>query len=103
MADTTTVLNPGVGGDSMDESLVTQSDGTTQVKRPRVVPGDDEGNLFGKKNPMPVQDTSQRLAYERDQLLAVSRLGISLSTRNQERVRWGNRLDLIDSRGPGGR
>src|SRR5438132_244049 len=34
--DTITVLNPGAGGDPMDESLVTQSDGATQGKRPRV-------------------------------------------------------------------
>lgn len=45
--DTTTVLNPGAAGDAMDESLVTQSDGTTQAKRPRVVPGGDDGSLQG--------------------------------------------------------
>jgi len=45
MSDTVTVLNPGVAGDSMDESLVTQSDGVTQAKRPRVVPGGDDGKL----------------------------------------------------------
>lgn len=43
--DTTTSLNAGVGGDVMDESLVTQFDGTTQAKRPRVVPGGDDGSL----------------------------------------------------------
>ena len=37
MSDTTTTLNPGVGGDVMDEALITQpGDGTTQAKRPRV-------------------------------------------------------------------
>ena len=36
MADTTTTLNLGAGGDVMDESLVTQGDGSTQAKRPRV-------------------------------------------------------------------
>lgn len=43
MADTTTTLNPGSGGDKMDESLVTQSDGLTQAKRQRVVVGGDAG------------------------------------------------------------
>jgi hypothetical protein len=42
--DTTTTLNPGAAGDKMDESLVTQSDGVTQAKRPRVVIGGDAGN-----------------------------------------------------------
>jgi hypothetical protein len=41
MSNTTTTLNPGSGGDVMDESLVTQSDGSTQAKRPRVVIGGD--------------------------------------------------------------
>lgn len=43
--DTTTTLNPGAAGDVMDESLVTQSNGTTTAKRPRVVPGGDDGTL----------------------------------------------------------
>lgn len=46
MADTTTQLNVGTGGDQMDESLVTQSDRVTQAKRPRVVMGDDDGDLL---------------------------------------------------------
>lgn len=44
--DTSTVLNPGVGGDAMDETLATRADGT-QVKRPRVVLGTDDGRLVG--------------------------------------------------------
>jgi hypothetical protein len=43
MSDTTTTLNSGSGGDSMDESLVAQSDAVTQAKRPRVVIGGDAG------------------------------------------------------------
>lgn len=43
--DTTTTLNTGTGGDVMDESLVTQSDGVTEAKRPRVVPGGDDGSI----------------------------------------------------------
>jgi hypothetical protein len=43
MSDTTTTLNAGSGGDSMDESLATQSDGITTAKRPRVVLGGDTG------------------------------------------------------------
>jgi hypothetical protein len=42
--DTTTTLNAGNGGDVMDESLVTQTDGT-EAKRPRVVVGSDDGGL----------------------------------------------------------
>ena len=45
MSDTTTQLNPGSGGDLMDESLVTQADRVTQAKRPRVVQGFDDGTL----------------------------------------------------------
>lgn len=41
--DTTTLLNPGVGGDTMDESLVLQSDAVTSAKRPRVVIGGNAG------------------------------------------------------------
>lgn len=44
MADTTTTLNPGVGGDVMDESQATQASGTV-AKRPRVVIGNDVGQL----------------------------------------------------------
>lgn len=101
--DTTTVLNPGVGGDSLDESLVTQSDGITAAKRQRVVVGDDAGNLFDAQRPMPVGDASQRAAHERAQLSSYARLDISLTTRHRERVRHGDRLDLIDNRGAGGR
>lgn len=47
MSDTTTTLNAGSGGDVMDESLVTQSDGATQAKRPRVViAGDASGSAI---------------------------------------------------------
>lgn len=103
MSDTTTTLNPGAGGDVMDESLVKQSDGSTQAKRPRVVAGDDDGNLFGARNPMPVTDRSQRDANERAILSSYAKLDVNLTTRHRERVRWGDRLDLIDHRGPGGR
>lgn len=44
MADTTTVLNPGSGGDILDESLV-QSASNVAAKRPRVVLGSDLGPL----------------------------------------------------------
>src|SRR5262245_18635324 len=47
MSDTTTVLNPGASGDVMNESLVTQSDGITQAKSPRVVlTSDSDGTAF---------------------------------------------------------
>ncbi len=103
MSDTTTTLNAGSGGDKMDESLITQSDGVTQAKRPRVVSGDDDGNLFGARNPTPVQDRAQREANERAQLSLYAKLGVNLTTRHRERLRLGDRLDLIDHRGPGGR
>lgn len=43
MNDSVTTLNPGSGGDSVDSSLVTQSNGTVQAKRQRVVLGGDAG------------------------------------------------------------
>ncbi len=51
MADTITVLNPGLGGDQMDESLVLI--GGNWVKRPRVVIGDDNGPLAKVTNANP--------------------------------------------------
>lgn len=59
--DTTTTLSPPsqAGGDAMDESLVTQSDGATQGKRPRVDVGyrsdDLAGRLVSKDLPLPVE------------------------------------------------
>lgn len=103
MSDTTTQINVGVGGDKMDESLVTQSDGVTNAKRPRVVLGDDKGQLFGVDNPTPVTDSNQRAMHERMQLSSYAKLDVELTTRHRERMRWGDRLDLIDRRGPGGR
>jgi hypothetical protein len=102
--DTTTQLSRGAqDGDKMDESLVAQPTDGTQAKRPRVVVGDDDGNLFGARNPMPVVDRAQRDANERSILSSQSKLDVNLTTRHRERVRWGDRLDLIDHRGPGGR
>lgn len=49
MADATTTLNPGTGGDSMDESLVTQPSGPS-AKRPRVVIGGDSGTSTNQTN-----------------------------------------------------
>lgn len=43
--DTTTILNTGVGGDVMDESLVTQKTSGTAAKRARVAVGGDDGTL----------------------------------------------------------
>jgi hypothetical protein len=103
MSRTTTQLSQGVGGDFMDESLVTQPDGATQAKRPNVVVGDENGNLYGAASPMPVGDSSARKIAERSELLAYSKLDVNLQTRHRERMRWGDRLDLIDHRGPGGR
>jgi hypothetical protein len=40
--DTTTTLNPGVGGDSLDESAVYDKDGTLLGKRARVVLGGEQ-------------------------------------------------------------
>lgn len=44
MSDSTVILNPGAGGDSMDVSQVTTTSGT--VKRSRSVLGDDDGDLL---------------------------------------------------------
>lgn len=57
--DTTTVLNPGVGGDAMDETSVIQDDGVTVAKRARVDVGfqtdDTPGQLVSKDSPLPVE------------------------------------------------
>lgn len=102
--DTTTTLNPGVGGDVMDESLVTQEvDGLTAAKRPRVVLGGDGGELFGDENPMPVDAREVRWALERNQVAAMS-MPAGLTVRHREQVvRRGERLNIIEGRGPGGR
>ena len=51
--DTTTTLSPAAapGGDVMDETLVTQSDGHTEAKRERVVPTFDDGTIMGAGQP----------------------------------------------------
>jgi hypothetical protein len=58
--DTTTVLNPGSGGDSMDESSVVQADGSTTAKQPRVhvaFGADDvRSRLVSNSSPLPVAD-----------------------------------------------
>ena len=101
--DTTTTLNAGTGGDKMDESLVVQSDGATSAKRPRVVLGDDTGNLYDRDHPVPTADRDLRAAAERQRLLGLAKLDVHFQTRHRERLRHGDRLDLIDFRGPGGR
>lgn len=64
-SDTTTVLNPGVGGDSMDESSVKQADGDTSAKRARVDLGfgsdDARGRLVGPRDPLPVEERGTAL------------------------------------------
>lgn len=59
--DTTTTLNPGVGGDVMDESSVVQADGSTTVKRTRVDvgfsgPNESQASIVGKDSPLPSHD-----------------------------------------------
>lgn len=49
----------------MDESLVIQSDGVTQAKRPRVVPAHDDGRLADRDAPAHSQDASTAAALER--------------------------------------
>lgn len=67
--DTTTTLNPGSGGDAMDESLVTQSDGATLAKRPRVDVGYQSsdgktGRLVDESRGLPVRDETARTHLE---------------------------------------
>jgi hypothetical protein len=40
-----------LGGDSMDETLATQSDGVTQAKQPRVGLAQSDGSLVGPTSP----------------------------------------------------
>jgi hypothetical protein len=82
----TTQLNPGAGGDLMDESLVVQAPLSTQAvgtsaKRPRVVPGGDDGSLQtfeakGDRTEGHVQDASVRRLLESilEELQAIRRL-----------------------------
>lgn len=57
--DTTTVLNSGSGGDSLDESALVQADGSTEVKRARVDigfgDGTPRGQLVDGDTPLPVE------------------------------------------------
>lgn len=102
--DTTTTLSLGTeDGAVMDESLVVQGDGVTEAKRVRAVIGDDNGDLYGNERPMPVDSAYARRAAERQQLMSLTKLDVNLTTRHRERMRHGDRLDLIDFRGPGGR
>lgn len=62
-SDTTTVLNPGVGGDTMSESQVPRVDqsspstGVSWVKEPRTVATDDDGRPLAK----PLTETTGQL------------------------------------------
>lgn len=58
--NTTTTLNQGVGGDSMDERLVTQEDNTTSAKRPVVALGHKDSRLVGDAQPLPVEEASEK-------------------------------------------
>lgn len=85
--DTTTTLNTGTGGDVMDESLVTQSDGVTEAKRPRVVPGGDDGVL------QTFQETQRRTdAHVKDtdtnELLKSILFHMRLQTAALTRIMW---------------
>jgi len=93
MADATTTINaPTVpGGDKLDESLITQSDGVTQAKRPRVAIGDDKGRLYDACNPMPVQDVAARRAAELAAMADRMQMATNLATRSRERITWGDR------------
>lgn len=73
MADTTTTLNPGVGGDTMDESLVTQAGGTS-AKRPRVVVGNDLGQLIDEQQTI---DTLRLVLMEMQRQTELMRLLLS--------------------------
>ncbi len=82
--DATTTLSAGIGGDSMDESLVTQSDGATSAKRPRVVLGFDDGRLLdpvvsGGRVAVPVYD-AQAQTNSDDILGALLRIEALLTT-----------------------
>lgn len=71
--DSSTTLNPGVGGDVLDESSVVQSDGSTVAKRPRVDIGfqsdDPEGRLVAKGTPLPVDNPQlDRIANTLDEI-----------------------------------
>lgn len=60
MADTVTELNPGSGGDKMDEESAVQADSETIAKRPRVqlgyTDGDERQRLVSPEFPLPTTD-----------------------------------------------
>ena len=77
--DSTTVLNPGLGGDTIDDTLVVQSDGTTQAKRSRVEIGVTEDaipTLVGDQNPFPVEMNQEAILLQeiRDELRELRKL-----------------------------
>lgn len=74
--DDPTTLNPGQGGDSMDQTGVRQPDGAANRKRPRIVPAHDSGELHGPEFPGWSTDehTHQLLTEIRDLLVQLVRL-----------------------------
>lgn len=66
---TTTTLNPGTGGDAMDETSVTQADGSTVAKRANVAVGfsasDPQDRIVGSSFPLPTADGPALEALER--------------------------------------
>jgi len=63
VGDAKIVMNPGVGGDTMDASQATQLDGTV-VKRERVVLGNDLGGLVGETHDATVVEVLEEIRNE---------------------------------------
>lgn len=79
--DAITVLNPGAGGDSMNDTISTQSDGVTRVKSERIVQIDDNGAFIARGNPLDTTDVQALEVLEdiRDLLRQLVRLNGGLA------------------------
>ena len=111
-----TALNSGTGGDVIaTEDVPAGSPGrlspdvpTTDYKigRSKIALGDygdDLGDVCAQ-NPIPVTSAERRMS-EMDSLRQseIARYSLAAQARCRERLVWGDRMDTIDRRGPGGR
>jgi hypothetical protein len=113
LSDNTTI-NPGVGGDTLATEEITADKLRTdpalpappyKIARGKIALGsvDEDSGDVSEINPLPVVDGYQRRANERAEIQATSMIGVTLQTRQQERVRHGDRWELNDERSAGGR
>lgn len=64
MADDYTTLNPGTGGDTMDEEAITYPDAPTSRKRSRIVIAGDDTNKLASVSRHPPEGSHHGLAVQ---------------------------------------